>query len=297
MIEWIVKAAKSNSLISKIRTRYPRLFLYLVVKPLTMIRYQDAKTALRGNIKNLPNRPSILLFTTEKCASTYTKNILTKLSTSVGMFAADIEAYFSVIGIDRIEYFQDSSNLERVFIPTGRYLGPLRDSYPIKDLDSYKKVVVLRDPRDVLTSYYYSILHSHIVISEEFLAKRKHYADYDIDTFVIEYLPQVKQIYNRYIDNILNLDNLIILPYELLVTDFESWLSQLIQFTELDDVPFAVVNEIIQTEQQVAPDGKQTSHIRSKKPADYKNKLKTETQSYLTKELYDILIRLGYHVE
>lgn len=297
MIERLVKIAKKNALITKIRTRFPRLFLYLVVKPLSLLRYKDAKRALSGKMpRNLPDRPSILLFTTEKCASTYTKTILTKLTSSVGMFAADIEAYFSVTGVDRVEYFQDQDHLEAVFNPRGRYLGPLRAYYPIRDLNAYKKILVLRDPRDVLTSYYYSIIHSHIVISEEFLHKRKHYASYDLDSFVIEYLPEVKTIYDTYIDNLLGQENLVILPYELLVTDFEEWLSRLLEATDLTDVDPQVIQDIIETEHKVAPDNHKTSHIRNKLPGDFRRQLLPETQQYLTQELSDILQQLDYEL-
>jgi len=265
-----------------------------VVKPLTWIRYKDAKQALKGDIRHLPNRPSILLFTSEKCASTYTKTIFTKLASDVGMFSADVEAYFSVKEIDPNVYFNDPRHRSTVFQPTGRYLGPLRNFYPIENLEQYKKVLVLRDPRDVLTSFYYSVLHSHIVINDAFYEKRQHYADYDIDTFVIEYLPYVKAIYQGYIDNLLPVENLLILPYELLVTDFQSWLDQLVAFIGLDDVNPEVIDNIIATENAVRPDGKKTSHIRSKQPGDYKDKLKSETQEYLTEELTSILRKLEY---
>ncbi len=296
MIERVVKAAKKSGLITSIRTKFPRLFLYTVVKPLSWVRYKDAKDALKGKHSNLPDKQSILLFTTQKCASTYTKTIFAKLASDVGMFTADIEAYFSVKDIDPRVYFDKPHNRKTVFQPKGKYLGPLRNFYPIENLDQYKKVLVLRDPRDVLTSFYYSILHSHIVINDTFYKKRQQYADYDIDTFVIDYLPNVKAIYQEYIDNLLDLDNLLVLPYELLVTDFQSWLDQLIRFTGLEDANPEVINEIIATEKAVRPDGKKTSHIRSKQPGDYKINLKLETQQHLTKEFSDILQKLKYPI-
>jgi hypothetical protein len=67
-----------------------------------------------------------------------------------------------------------------------------------------------------------------------------------------------------------------------------------VKFTNLEDVNPDVMNDIIATEKAVRPDGKKTSHIRSKQPGDYKIKLKPETQQHLTDEFSDILQKLNY---
>jgi len=296
MIERIVKAAKKNGLVTTLRLKYPRLFLYLVVKPLTLIRYRDAKQALKGNVKPTSDHASILLFTTEKCASTYTTKILGRLATAHDLFTADVEAYFSVKSIDANHYFSERAHRLAVFQPTGRYLGPLRNYYPIEDIETYLKVLVLRDPRDVLTSFYYSKLHSHIVISEDFYRERQKYKDYDIDRFVIEYLPIVKHRYQTYCDQLLGTDNLIILPYELLVSDFDAWLDRLLTFLDLGDSDPHLISELKANEKNTVADGEKTSHIRNKTPGDYKRKLKPETQAHLTQELQSILKNLDYEL-
>lgn len=294
MIERLVKAAKRNGLVTTLRLKFPRLFLYLVVKPLTLFRYQDAKQVLNGNVKQSSDHPSILLFTTEKCASTYTTKIISQLAKSKNIFTADVEAYFSVKSIDSVNYFSDKEKRETVFTPTGKYLGPLRNYYPIDHLGKYLKVLVLRDPRDVLTSFYYSKLHSHIVISEDFYKEREKYKDYTIDQFVIEYLPVVKARYQAYCDKLIQEDNLIILPYELLVSDFDSWLDQLVTFLDLGQIDHALINALKANEKNTVADGKETSHIRNKAPGDYKRKLKQETQAIITQELKPILNTLNY---
>lgn len=294
MIERIVKAAKKNGIVTSLRLKFPRIFLYLVVKPLTLFRYSDAKQALKGNVKQTSDHRSILLFTTEKCASTYTTKIIEKLATTNSIFTADIEAYFSVKSIDVKHYFSVKENRERVFQLTGRYLGPLRNYYPIENLENYLKVLVLRDPRDVLTSFYFSKLHSHIIISEDFYKERQKYKDYDIDRFVIEYLPIVKATYQTYCDKLLGTSNLIILPYELLVSDFDTWLDDLIAFLDLDKIDNTLIQELKANEKNTVADGNKTSHIRNKAPGDFKRKLKPATQEYLTRELESILKTLNY---
>ena len=294
MIERIVKAAKKSGIVTSLRLKFPRVFLYLVVKPLTFFRYRDAKQALKGKVKTTSDHNSILLFTTEKCASTYTTKIIEQLASENSFFCADVEAYFSVKSKDPKQYFSIKENRERVFNKQGRYLGPLRNYYPIEDLDQYLKVLVLRDPRDVLTSFYYSKLYSHIVISEDFYQERKKYESYDIDRFVIEYLPVVKATYQTYCDTLIGSKNLISLPYELLVSDFDSWLDQLLAFLDLKEVDSNLIDHLKTKEKNTVADGNQTSHIRNKAPGDYKRKLKIETQDYLTQELQSILNTLNY---
>ncbi len=294
IIEQIVKAAKSNSLVTQFRLRFPLVFLYLVVKPLTWFRYSNEKQLLNKRLKTSSQHPSILLWTTQKCASTYTTTILAQLAQANQMATADVEAYFSVKSINPKQYFADENKRKAVFNPKGYYLGPLREYYPIEALSQYKSILVLRDPRDVLTSFYYSKKFSHIVISKEFYADRKRYEDHTIDEFVLDYIPVVKAVYQGYIDHLLHQPSVCNLPYELLVTDFDRWLDQLMVFLALDTVPEDLIRSLKAAEHAVKPSGEETSHIRSKAPGDYLKKLKPETIDKVNLEFEAILAALNY---
>jgi len=281
-------------LVKSLRLRFPLLFLYLVVKPSTFFRYKNEKKLLKGSLKSDSTSDSILLFTTHKCASTYTTKILGDLAAANDYFCSDIEAYFSLKNIDPRKHFSNQKNRTKIFNEKGFYLGPLRYYYPVENIGRYKKVLVLRDPRDVLTSFYYSKKFSHIVISKAFYEDRKKYENHDIDQFVLEYLPEIKGVYQVYVDQLLNTENCINLPYELMVSDFNEWLDKLTAFLNLKDIPSDLISKLKANEKSVAPTGEQTSHIRSKEPGDYLKKLKPETIKVLNGELKEILSKLNY---
>lgn len=292
MIEQIVKIAKKNSFVTWFRNKFPRLFLYTVVKPLTAVRYTNAKKGLKNKLSTTNNDPSVLLFTTHKCASTYTTKIIKQLVGYRETTCVDYEAYFSVKSIEPKPYFK--KNGKQLFKPKGYYYGPLREYYPINDLNKYKLILVLRDPRDVLTSFYYSKKYSHIVISDEFNKEREYYANHTIDEFVIEYLPIVKGVYQSYVDNLLHNELVCNIPYELMVLDFNKWLDKLIGYLNIDDIPQDILQELKQNEQSTQGSGDVNQHIRAKLPGDYKIKLKPETIAYINTELNDILQILNY---
>ena len=156
--------------------------------------------------------------------------------------------------------------------------------------------MVLRDPRDVLTSFYYSKKFSHLVISKDFYNDRKKYKNHTIDQFVLDYLPEIKWVYQTYLDNLLNTENCCNLPYELMVGDFNEWLDRLIAFLDLTEVPIELINQLKAKEKSISPTGEQTSHIRSKEPGDYLKQLKPETVKELNDELAEILSALNYKI-
>lgn len=267
-----------------------------MVKPVTWFRYKNEKKLYRGKLKSKGNNDSILLFTTHKCASTYTCKILAQLTEPNDYINVNLEAYFSVKSIDPRIYFSDESYRNKTFVNTGFCFAPLRYFYPIKNLDTYKKILVLRDPRDVLSSFYYSKKFSHIVISKSFYDDRQKYLDYEIDEFVLEYAPEIKRVYQKYVDNLLGTKNTIILPYEMMVGDFDQWLNKLTDFLNLNTVSAELVDSLKRNEKNISGSGKQTSHIRSKTPGDYLKKLKPETIQILNEEFKGILTKLNYNV-
>ncbi len=294
MIEQIVKYAKQVAFVKWFRQRFPLVFLYLVIKPLTFFRYKNEKAKLQGRLEATSTKPSVLLFTTHKCASTYTTRILSQITSQQKLHSIDIEAYFSVKDINPEEYFSDLTQRNTVFEPSGFYYGPLRYYYSLDNLSNYKAILVLRDPRDVLTSFYYSKKYSHIVISEGFYKDRNRYANHTIDEFVLDYLPEIQRVYSTYIEKLLKLPNLCVLPYEMMVSDFPKWLEKLVRFLDYETTDEQLINQLIKTEAETSGSGSKTDHIRSKQPGDYLKQLKPETIQILNESLADELEALGY---
>ncbi len=296
MIKTVIKQAKKLKFVKWIRINFPTLFLYLVIKPLNIFRFTQEKNLLKGKLKPKNSHPSILLFTTHKCASTLTNKLLGQLCESSLYTQIDLEAYYALTEKDILKVKKDQSTLNKIDKPVGFLFAPLRYFLPFPQIENYKIVLVLRDPRDVLTSYYYSKLYSHYVINKQFKKERAYYKNHSIDQFVLEMASDIKSRYENYINHILPLKNVINLPYELLVTDFPVWIKKLNHFLSLNENQ-DVIKSIIDNTHFVKKEENQNEQIRNITPGDYKNKLAPETILALNKTLKKVLVELNYAID
>ncbi|NJL74543.1 MAG: sulfotransferase domain-containing protein [Saprospiraceae bacterium] len=191
---------------------------------------------------------------------------------------------------------------QHVFKPKG-YLysvfGGMIDG--IAQLELYKIVWMVRDPRDILVSSYYSAAFSHPLPGRrsnkkvDFLEKRKYAQDISIDQYVLEESTEVRQIYERYFELLLNkIPTAYVTKYEDMVTNHNEWLNNLLNYCELN-VDDTLKKQLIQENQRLKPKSEDIrNHNRKGQPGDYKEKLKPETIAQLNTTFANILERLNY---
>ncbi|MGB5024323.1 MAG: sulfotransferase domain-containing protein, partial [Saprospiraceae bacterium] len=177
----------------------------------------------------------------------------------------------------------------------GYFYGAFRAYYPFPNLDKFKIVLVLRDPRDVLTSFYFSTLFNHPLSSVEVYNDRNKYANYTIDKYVLEIAPRMQKIYADYCNNLLHRENVLFLKYEDMIEDFGPWLQRLTNFLDLKNAEEQVQQIISKTSFKVKKEDKH-SFIRNVKAGDHLSKLKTETILALNKLFQNELEILNYPI-
>ncbi len=194
--------------------------------------------------------------------------------------------------------------------------GPLRFFVPSAALSSANIIVHLRDPRDVLTSMFFSYCFIHPGEIEANTGYRKEVAKEGIDKFVLDmtdenfirykgdygtgsqYSRYTGNIHNRYVTylrEVVGKPNAVVISYEEMVLDFASWLRKLLaafELADMDETYRFVANRHAKT---VKPAGENIwSHKRKVTPGDYKEKLRTETISELNLRFSKVLDALGY---
>ena len=208
--------------------------------------------------------------------------------------------------------------------------GPLRFFVPSVDLESAQIILHLRDPRDVLTSMFFSYCFMHPGEIAPKTGYRKEVAEAGIDKFVLDmsdgnfsryrgdygtggqygaYIGSVYDRYVRYLQEIVGRPNAIVLSYEEMVLDFPSWLRKFLTGFELSDAEetYEFVRDRIEIQNDVTrsfPTGRAEtvkparediwSHKRKSTPRDYKEKLRPETISKLNARFSEVLDVLGY---
>ncbi|MEG4034985.1 sulfotransferase domain-containing protein [Microcoleus sp. S36b_A4] len=240
----------------------------------------------------MTTNPSIIWFTTHKCASVYATEILQKLAHDLGMTYVNYEGNLWEAGqsLGKLISSNDPEKINNMFKTTGHIYGPFRQYYPISEMEKYKVIVMLRDPRDVLTSLYFSIAYSHGIPESQktkIEAAMEDARNKNIDDLVLEHSPWLSTKYNQYEKYLLAKKNVLLLKYEDMVTDFPVWLSEM--FKHLAIKPSEQLRKELIDEAKFEVKEDIYSHKRQVKPGDHRRKLQVNTIKQLNLELQDIL--------
>ncbi len=275
-------------------SRFPVFYYSLIQKPRFWFRFRTERKLVRGALLSQTSRPSVIFFTTQKCASQYVSEVITELAEPAGLVHANYDAYVTMTRVPGyLNPYSANGSMHKAFRPKGYYYGPIGSYRLIERLDAYKAVLQLRDPRDVLTSLYYSTVYSHAVISPKLIRRRKEAAQMDVDEFVLHSIGEYLSIYEIYCKQLLNQKNLLFLKYETMVGEFDSWLNQLATHIGLEDQEKAFNNIRRQADFSVNNEDKYAQR-RQVAPGDHRRKLQANTIGQLNDAFKEVLSQLDY---
>lgn len=279
-------ANKEDSLIRK-----PYVFMLSALRPFYYVNEFLIYNGLKKKSKS--GRQSIIFFSVHKSASTFIKNTIFKLIGRESLTPLRFSGYLPKKKHTAV--YNNPEIMKRIMIEKGFFYGVLREYFNYDRLDKFKIVLVLRDPRDVLTSQYFSVLYNHPLSRKEVVENRKKYADISIDDFVLEYAVDLQKKYKDYCDHLIDRPNVLFLRYEDMISDFEPWLRKLSSYLELTNNDGLIKKLVSETSFSVKKEDP-NSFIRNIKAGDHLNKLKPETIATLTNMFREQLIKLNYSV-
>lgn len=284
-----------------------------------LARSQEAKL-LRSDLRARSDHPSLLFLTVHKAASTYVGQLLRRIAKSERIIPIDlagfcyghssnvVNRYMSpelVSGITGkpLEWSDEiQRELTGIVRPRGFMYGPLRTgSFLVRlpNFDRFRVLIQLRDPRDVLTSFYFSIAYSHGLpgrnskISQRIQTQRDEARSESIDSFVLKHASMFAERYREYCHEILPRANVRLVKYEDMVTDFPRWLAHVLQHWGFHPGTKTAAKLMKEADFEVSEE-RQTCHKRQVKPGDHLRKLQPRTIDFLNSQFSDVLVRLGY---
>jgi hypothetical protein len=263
------------------------------------------RRVLAGRHRSDSPHPSILFFTVYKAASSFIGGFMKKIVNEAGMTPVDLDGYFFEMGKGR-QWEGSGRVMKRVsYRPSGYFYGPFRSfNRGIGNLDDYKILLVLRDPRDVIVSSYYS-MYSHVFPQsiekkeiEQRRRRRKKKLEQTVDEFIINKMNSTTRLTDQYYEyhkELMAGKNVLFLKYEDMVANFDDWLNRLLVFLDLG-TSRQLIDEIKSGASFNVSKEDIYKHKRQVKPGEHKRKLKPETVDFLDSRVKEVLELFGYAV-
>ena len=164
------------------------------------------------------------------------------------------------------------------------------------DLKPIRKIFLIRDPRDMVVSRYFSVKISHPMpngeLGKKMKERRDQVASMSVDEYCVWFSNTISNQFNDYARNIFD-SNLKVYRYEDVVFEKRKWLADVLDYAGIMLLE-SQVHEIAD-KYDVVPDVEdETKHIRRVIPGDHKNKLKPETIEKLNYTFAEMLKRFDY---
>jgi sulfotransferase family protein len=271
--------------------------LQLVARPTyARLRWHTEDRVCRGGrLRPRRSQTSVLFYTGYKCASVFLSEQLAQLARAHGLMHVDYCSYLANRSLSEWDYLRGASFVRRAFAPRGHYFGPIRWYRAVPELVRYRTILVLRDPRDALTSNYYSLAFSHSVMNQELLDRRRQVSGVGVDEFVLAQAENVRLEYNRLVVSLLNpkAESVLFARYEDMVVDYGGWLTDVARHLQLDRCP-ALLEHLIASADFSVKRENVLAHKRQVKPGDHREKLNGSTIRALDEKFAPVLETLGY---
>lgn len=261
------------------------------------LRYQNERKAYKGRDLAPGNgKSSVVFFTHYRCASMMLMNRLWDLLEVHRFKRIDYQGLVHFWTLDERAAFQgDSSGHDEFsrFNPLGRVYGPLRYFVDIPRLESFKVVLVLRDPRDVLVSRYYSEKFAHVRLDKRFRSHCEEIEALTVDDFVLKFASDVQENYGLFAKNKDKWKHGLFTKYEDLISDFPKFIKEVNDYCELGHSADFVAS-VAAKESFVVNAEDKFSHKRSVQARGFEKKLKPETITELNRMLRSELLFFGW---
>jgi len=233
---------------------------------------------------------SIIVFTTNKAASMLLYELAKKITRACGMpFYSINDGTFpeKELGDDPTAF----AGKEGCFCPIRYYAD-------VPDIADYDVIVHLRDPRDAITSQFFSLAYSHPPVAGSFKpsdAERRDWIAQGVDAHARKHADAWLARYEAYVDNLLGRPNTIVVTYEQMVTDFEYWLRRFIGPFPVADKE-KLIRKLVRRYRNNFKVKREDVNRQKRQitPGDHKRKLQPETIAFLNEKFGSVLAALGY---
>jgi hypothetical protein len=268
--------------------------------PLAALRFRFAPSGI--GLPDLPpapsDAPSVVAMSLPKAGSTLLFEMLKHLAPKAGLAYVSVQDFFFANGLRLAEQPHEAGSL---FLPRGYCYGGFRGPppYAIPILDAARCVVLVRDPRDMAVSHWYSVTQSHVVPKaeqgEHFMAGARAKAlAHGRDAHVMQVARGLDSQYDRLLSSgILHRDATAVFRYEDVIFRKREWVDAICAWFGWD-VP-ADARARVADQHDVRPATPDPSaHIRQVTPGNHRAELDDKRRAQIDRILARWLEMFGY---
>ena len=257
---------------------------------LKLLYFKTEQALLRGRFRPVSDKPNVIFFTVHKAGSSLLTMRFTPFFQKHGYAISDLSSWFAKVRpAHRALFFNDAGQKQNVFGTRGVFHCVFRYPFEVPEFDKQQILLVLRDPRDVLVSHFFSTRYSHPVQNPEFFKLKQTAGELSIDAYVLHIAADFRKRYETYLPWI-GKPNVLFARYEDIIENPEAYEKQLEAFTGLPVVPGEIVSPADFEVDREDP----KAHKRKVKAGDHREKLQPETITKLNAEFAEILKQLRY---
>jgi hypothetical protein len=250
----------------------------------------------------------VFSFSMAKAGSTLLYNMLSKLAPSADLTYFSIEDYLfshNISPVNRPGFIGD------IIKPQGYCYGGFRQfpAFRVKGLNKAKVTFLVRDPRDMVTSLYFSLLNSHKIPKEDALAKRdeapagaaermldmrKKLQNTDVNVFARQALRSYTRIFEGYVaQGFAWRPNVAIYRYEDVIFAKEDWVRDICEWYGWDIDPVRQ-RQVAAMFDERPTEERPLQHVRQVTPGNYRAHLTEATSAAIEDALSEYMRLFGY---
>ncbi len=235
-----------------------------------------------------------------KAGSTLLNRIMRRLCIRAGLSPFSLNNEMRNMGVSANTY---PANIAELYDPTGYlYMGfrGLSVYHTLPAFASGHIVYLIRDPRDMVVSAYFSEGFSHRPpgttvgsgMADEFEARRQEVVQTPIDAYVLNTARAVLRNFELTRTQLATLDHRM-WRYEDVIFEKQRWVREMVDYLGLK-IRDAVITRVVQNNDVTPTTENKDKHIRRVTPGDHKDKLKPETIEQLDFLFAEVLSAYGY---
>ncbi|WP_376093813.1 sulfotransferase domain-containing protein [Roseomonas sp. CCTCC AB2023176] len=245
---------------------------------------------------------SALVFSLAKAGSTLLFNLMLRIAPKAGLTYFSIEDYLFSQNVSSTRRPLDVGS---TFHPKGYCYGGFRQfpAYPVPILHSSKVILLVRDPRDMITSLYFSVAYSHEIPEEggpdngagaQLSSARQMAHEIGIDTYAKQATRDYIRMFEGYVaQGFLWRPNVVIYRYEDIIYRKREWVDDMCEWFGWD-VPTADREAAVDEFDELPSQERPNEHVRQVSPGNHKRHISEEAEQEIRARLSEYMELFGY---